>query len=282
MKFTKMVTVIAILLAATCFNANAATGIVTTDVLNLRSGTSYDSAVVGKVYKGSALNVKEYINGWYKIDHSGGSAYVSSDYVSVNVIGTGCVTYQEDIYLRNTPSWQSETFEKVSYGAQVSVTGVDGEFYEILYYGNIRYIPIICTNVRRDSLSDRSLASDVGSRAANIAEDYLGYPYVYGGSSVDGFDCSGFTMYVYSKAGVTLPHSAAAQSKQGVAVEKSDLLPGDLVFFSTTGSGVSHVGIYVGNGKMIHAPYGGKATCYDTISSGYYALAYTGARRVAR
>jgi cell wall-associated NlpC family hydrolase len=118
-------------------------------------------------------------------------------------------------------------------------------------------------------------ASTLGGQAAAIAMQYLGTPYVWGGASPAGFDCSGFTMYVWGQLGVGLPHNAAAQFSMGTAVPMSDLQPGDLVFFY----GLGHVGIYVGNGAFIHAPHTGDVVKISSLS-GSYASSFVGARRV--
>jgi cell wall-associated NlpC family hydrolase len=108
-----------------------------------------------------------------------------------------------------------------------------------------------------------------------IAMQYLGTPYVYGGSSPSGFDCSGFVMYVYAKVGVSLPHNAAAQYGYGTPVDRSQLQPGDLVFFN----GLGHNGIYVGGGSFIHSPHTGDVVKISSMS-GWYSSTYVGARRV--
>jgi cell wall-associated NlpC family hydrolase len=108
-----------------------------------------------------------------------------------------------------------------------------------------------------------------------IAMQYLGTPYVWGGSSPGGFDCSGFVMYVYAQVGVSLPHSSYAQYGYGSPVSRSDLQPGDLVFFD----GLGHVGIYVGGGSFIHAPHTGDVVKISSLS-GWYASTYVGARRL--
>ncbi|PKQ15461.1 MAG: hypothetical protein CVT67_09460 [Actinobacteria bacterium HGW-Actinobacteria-7] len=111
------------------------------------------------------------------------------------------------------------------------------------------------------------------SEIVPYARHFLGVPYQWGGTSPSGFDCSGFTSYVYRHAaGVTIPRTSSAQSRYGQPVSRSDLQPGDLVFF---GSPVHHVGIYVGGGMMIHAPHTGAVVSYGSIGRGDYA----GARR---
>ena len=113
-----------------------------------------------------------------------------------------------------------------------------------------------------------------------MAYGYRGTPYRYGASGRGGFDCSGFTSYVYRKKGVSLPHNAAAQYRKGSRVKSKDLKPGDLVFFNTTRRRVSHVGIYAGEGKFVHASSGGGRVRVDSLNSGYYRSRLVGARRV--
>jgi peptidoglycan DL-endopeptidase CwlO len=108
-----------------------------------------------------------------------------------------------------------------------------------------------------------------------IAMRYLGTPYVWGGASPSGFDCSGFVMYVYAQVGVSLPHSSYAQYGAGSPVSRGDLQPGDLVFFD----GLGHVGIYVGGGSFIHAPHTGDVVKISSMT-GWYASTYVGARRL--
>jgi cell wall-associated NlpC family hydrolase len=113
------------------------------------------------------------------------------------------------------------------------------------------------------------------SSVVSIALQYLGVPYVWGGASPSGFDCSGLTMYAYAKVGVYLPHNAAMQYGMGTPVARSQLAPGDLVFFS----GLSHVGMYIGGGRFVHAPHTGDVVKISSLSEYWYSATYVGARR---
>jgi cell wall-associated NlpC family hydrolase len=111
---------------------------------------------------------------------------------------------------------------------------------------------------------------------------YLGARYRYGASGARGFDCSGFTSYIYRQHGISLPHNSAAQYRVGKPVSRSELRPGDLVFFRTRGNRISHVGIYIGNGKFVHASSARGRVRIDTLTSGYYHQRYVGARRITK
>jgi cell wall-associated NlpC family hydrolase len=117
------------------------------------------------------------------------------------------------------------------------------------------------------------------SAIIGTAQQFLGVPYVWGGSSPSGFDCSGFVQYVYAKHGINLPRTADIQISAGQPVSKSDLQPGDLVFFAGDYVNISHVGIYVGNGQMIHAS-STHGIAYDSLSRDYRVAHYAGACRV--
>ena len=122
-------------------------------------------------------------------------------------------------------------------------------------------------------------ASELGWRIVAEAKKYLGVPYVWAGSSPNGFDCSGYTQYVARACGISINRTAANQWKNGTYVAKEDLQPGDLVFFANTyKAGISHVGIYVGNGEFLHAANEGIA--YGSLDSDHWTSHYYGARRL--
>ena len=126
-----------------------------------------------------------------------------------------------------------------------------------------------------------SSGSFTGADILAEAQKYLGVRYVSGGASPSGFDCSGLVYYVLKQLGYSPYRTPADQYKQGTSVSKSELQPGDIVFFAgTVGSGISHVGIYAGGGQFIHSPNSRSTVSYSDLTSGYWAEHYYGARRI--
>ena len=119
----------------------------------------------------------------------------------------------------------------------------------------------------------------VAGRVIAASMDYLGVPYVFGGTSPYGFDCSGYVQYVFAKSGISLPRTADVQYEVGTPISTTDLVSGDLVFFSTYTYGASHVGIYLGDNKFIHAS-SSRGVTVDSLGSSYWSSHYIGARRI--
>lgn len=131
-----------------------------------------------------------------------------------------------------------------------------------------------------NSIAKTEKVSPVVQAIFKEAEKHLGTPYLYGGTTPQGFDCSGFVQYVFKANGITLKRTSRDQyANNGTFIEKSDLKPGDLVFFGSGGV-VGHVGIYAGDGQMIHSPSTGKTITYTSIESNYYSTHYIGAKRI--
>lgn len=129
-----------------------------------------------------------------------------------------------------------------------------------------------------------TVPSTTSSKALSVirtAKSLIGVPYVWGGTTPAGFDCSGFSQYVLAKNGISVPRTAAEQYKSGISVSRSSLRVGDLVFFTTYKPGPSHLGFYIGDGKFIHAS-SSKGVTISSLGSSYYSSRYIGARRVIK
>ena len=122
-------------------------------------------------------------------------------------------------------------------------------------------------------------SSALGRRIVASSMQYLGVPYVFGGTTPNGFDCSGYVRYVFANAGIYLPRTADAQYECGYPVSTAELVPGDLVFFSTYEAWASHVGIYLGDGNFINAS-SSRGVSIASLYSSYWGSCYIGARRV--
>jgi cell wall-associated NlpC family hydrolase len=119
----------------------------------------------------------------------------------------------------------------------------------------------------------------IGYQAVALAEQFLGVPYVWGGATPAGFDCSGLVMYVYGLLGIQLPHYSGYQWFSGPRVARDQLQPGDIVFFHPSANGPQHEGMYIGSGEFIHAPHTGDVVRVSSLYDTQYALSYVGAVR---
>ena len=262
-------------------------GCTTGSSLRLRAEASTSSGIATTLNKSVAVALlDDSIPGWYKIDYNGSTGYVSADYLIIdqdNIFTTYGRVPEGTVHVRSDPSTDSESLATIDAGTIVTVNGlVDGWYSVTCQYGTEGYI-------RSDLLvlTDNPSSSN-GSSIVDIAMQHLGTRYVYGGSSAGGFDCSGFTMYVFKQAGYSLPHSATSQWLSGMGTKIysiSELQPGDLVFFNdpsrNKGKACSHAGIYIGNGKHIHASSANSGgVIISDMSSGYYNTYFVGGLRL--
>ena len=146
--------------------------------------------------------------------------------------------------------------------------------------GQVLEIPSLAAAPKRGTQSNASSVPSNRPSVSRTAYRFIGARYVYGSNGPYSFDCSGFTRYVLGKQGVNLPHSAAQQARMGRFVRRGGLMPGDLVFFNTMGRGVSHVAVYVGDNKVVHATNPHDGVVVSSLSERYWSARYVGARRV--
>ncbi len=194
----------------------------------------------------------------------------------------------DNVNIRCGPDTTYASYGKMYYGDEIEILAQEGGWYKIstplaacgYAYVSSDYVAFGDAPAR-PTYGGISGSISAGQRVVQIAEQFLGLPYVYGGSTPAGFDCSGFTSYVFKQMGYSLNRVSADQIHNGVPVSKSELLPGDLLLFKKQGaSRIHHVGIYVGNGMMIHSPQTGEVIKYTSIVTGYYNNCYYAARRI--
>jgi len=241
-------------------NAELGYGKVTGSAVNLRSGPSTSHSIVSVAPQGSKCYIIGLNEGWYKVIYGSSICYIRSDYLELT-----------EIPYENQDCAKSPKFYRggKSTGVIPSAAALNGT---------------VSNSGSTASGNTASTGSATGASIVAEAQKYLGYRYVYGGASPStGFDCSGFVYYVLKQNGFSPYRTPADQYNQGTYVAKANLQPGDIVFFAGTGSSnaISHVGIYVGNGQMIHSPNSRSTVSYADITSGYWANHYYGACRMA-
>ena len=214
------------------------------ETVNLRTEPSTSSEIITSYALNTEVEVYAEENGWSKVKISGKEGYISSSLLSDTKQETSrSIETSRRNNDETTATTEDTTAEETTSQAPASTPGV-------------------------------------GSSVVETALQYTGYRYVYGGSSPSGFDCSGFTSYIYGEHGVSLNRTAQGQYSNGVPVSRENLQPGDLVMFGTSASNITHVGIYMGGGQIVHAANSSRGVTTDTINSGYYNNKYVGARRV--
>ena len=270
---------------------------VTATSLNVRSGAGTSYSVITKLPKGTVVDVLESAsNGWKKIKTSGGTTgWVSGEYLTTGSAGnsstnnsTSQTSYKATV---NTDSLNMRKGAGTSYSVITKLS--KGTVVDVLESASNGWKKIKTSNGTIGWVSGSYLANGVVEQPStpstnkvqaviDLAHKQLGKPYVWGAEGPNSFDCSGLIYYVYKNAaGITLPRTSSAQYSAGVAVSRSNLKAGDLIFSSTDGTGnITHVAIYVGDGQMIHAPRNGKNVEKVSISNSYWNKAYVGARRV--
>lgn len=260
-------------------------GAETTTAVNLRTGAGTGNAIIATVGEGTALIVEaDTGSGWYKVNYDGESGYMSADYLSfsetMDLTAQGRVD-GSDVRMRAAAGTDSEIVRVTTYGESVEILGVDGEWYKVSAGGKTGYIRGDYVSFTEPDPSQAPAAGSIGEQIVAFAEQFLGTPYVWAGSSPSGFDCSGFVSYIFKNFGYTVNRTAASMYTNGVAVDKSELQIGDAVFFASSSESIGHVGIYIGDGEFIHSSSGCGYVTISGLDESYYSRMYVGARRIA-
>lgn len=236
------------LTVSTAENAELGYGIVSGSGVNLRSGPSTSHSILATASYGDRCYIIGLNQGWYKVLYGSTTCYIRSDYLSLSEIP------YENNASSNTPQYFRQGR---AIGALPSGTGSNGTASSGMTSNTVNQVS--------------GSSSATGAQILAKATEYLGTPYVYGGASPSGFDCSGFVYYVYGTFGISVGRTPDAQYSAGTTVDKASLQPGDIVLFANTySSGISHSGIYAGNGQFIHSPNSRSTVSYSDLTSGYW------------
>ena len=284
---------------------------VDTSNLNLRSGPGMTYSVITTLNEGDIIVILERTNNeWYYVNFHGVEGYVSTTYLrdvltAENFSAIGLII-GDYVNIRSRPDQSSDKIATYPKDTNMTVIGINTGWYKVRHDGHTGYVRsdymTIITGTRASSQSGSSDAISsppptpssssaysappvnlpLGQQIVEYALSYLGTTYIYGGASPSGFDCSGFATYVYKQFGISLTRDAHGQYRDnGVVVEKSDLAPGDLVFFSSNGGGyISHVGIYIGDDEFVHSSSHSTGVIVSRLDSTYYINVWYGAKRV--
>ncbi len=317
-RFTKLFimvfAVITVLTATSVFTSAAplkqGVGVVTASGLRLRSSASTDSTTISTAGYGDKVLVLANYGDWYYVNYNLNVGYMKAEYLTYmdreNVaLGTGRVNSY--VNFRATPSTDGEVICTIATDAEVEIIGLNCTWYKVTYNGSTGYIrsdlveltevPLYNSNTGSiyDTASSSGSSSTTteapaapeptpskGEQIVAYAKKLQGTPYVWGGTSSKGFDCSGYVQYVCRQFGISLNRTANAQMSNGYSISSSNLQPGDLVFFQGTyaTSGASHVGIYIGDGQFVHASSARGCVVISDLWTNYYTSHYYGARRV--
>ena len=274
------------------------TGYINGTSVRMRSGPNTSSTILGVYNTGTAMTITGSSGNWYAVTYNGQNGYVCKDYMTTSNPGGGSSAPSQSqegyvkgngVRLRSGPGTGYSILGNYNNGTPLTITGTSGDWTAVTINGLKGYMssayvtttkPSV-TSANPNSTSTTPSTSTGGQQIVDTAKQYLGYPYVYGGMSPAGFDCSGFVGYVYKLCGYSLKRVASdIYYNNGTSVSKDNLQPGDLVFFSNSSESIGHVGIYIGSGQFIHASSSTVGVIISDLNSSYYVQHYQGAKRI--
>lgn len=256
--------------AQTCGYTNLGMSVISSGNLNIRQEASTDSEVVGILTNHNACELLEDAGDWYKVTSGKVTGYVSKQYlvtgdeaesIAEQEIKTVATVNTETLNVRAEKSTEAAVLSQVGNSEAFTVNSVADGWVEISVDDSVGYISQDYVTLAQALPTAKTIeqvkygdgVSDVRASVVSYALQFVGNRYVWGGTSLEnGIDCSGFTMRILGKYGVSLPHSSKAQPSCGTKISASDAKPGDLFFYGS-GSSISHVAIYIGNGQIVHA-----------------------------
>lgn len=240
------------------------------DNLNIRAIAAEDGRLVGKLPRNAACEVLDTDDIWAHIKSGGVEGYVSLEYLLTGVPAkfkaeelavTVAKVATDSLKVRAEANTESEVITLVAMGEELEVAAVEGDWVKVLLdddevYVSAEYVEVsaeLGTAVTMTELLYGQGVSDVRVDVCQYAKEFIGNPYVWGGTSLTkGADCSGFVMKVFQKYGVKLPRNSRAQANCGTTIKVAEAKPGDLIFYAK-GKTINHVAIYIGNGQVVHA-----------------------------
>ena len=256
--------------AQTCGYTNLGMSVISSGNLNIRQEASTDSEVIGILTNHNACELLEDAGEWYKVTSGKVTGYVNKQYlvtgdeaeaIAEQEIKTVATVNTETLNVRAEKSTEAAVLSQVGNSEAFTVNSVADGWVEISVDDSVGYISQDYVTLAQALPTAKTIeqvkygdgVSDVRASVVSYALQFVGNRYVWGGTSLEnGIDCSGFTMRILGKYGVSLPHSSKAQPSCGTKISASDAKPGDLFFYGS-GSSISHVAIYIGNGQIVHA-----------------------------
>ena len=256
--------------AQTCGYTNLGMSVISSGNLNIRQEASTDSEVVGILTNHNACELLEDAGDWYKVTSGKVTGYVSKQYlvtgdeaesIAEQEIKTVATVNTETLNVRAEKSTEAAVLSQVGNSEAFTVNSVADGWVEISVDDSVGYISQDYVTLAQALPTAKTIeqvkygdgVSDVRASVVSYALQFVGNRYVWGGTSLEnGIDCSGFTMRILGKYGISLPHSSKAQPSYGTKISASEAQPGDLFFYGS-GRSISHVAIYIGNGQIVHA-----------------------------